>query len=109
MQTDRWDVQFFGFNESNSAMDSLARHSMDLIVVDYSLGCETGIDVLNRIRTAGVECPVIMVSGHDRKEIREECMQHGAVGYFVKGALDVPAMIDCVDDAISKYSQLQSQ
>lgn len=108
LKSDRWDVEFLGFHESEPAMQALARHPVDVIILDYSLVTEMGIDVLRKIRISGSDCPVIMMSGHDTDEIREECLENGAADYFVKGAVDPDALIDSIDRAISEYLLLKS-
>ena len=45
------------------AMNLLAKDKFDIIFSDYRLGAVTGIDVINNVRGAGIDTPIILLTG----------------------------------------------
>ena len=58
--------------------------AIDVIVVDWMLPGVQGIDVISRLRSAGVEKPVLMLSALGRSEHRIEGLDQGADDYLAK-------------------------
>ena len=58
----------------------------DLIILDYTIGTETGIDILKRLKRKtpnGIhEIPVLMLTGHEQHQLA--CLEAGAAGYITK-------------------------
>ena len=69
----------------------------DVILLDYDLGRETGLDILARLRaepqSAGI--PVVFLTGADRPAERERFLAHGAAGVVSK-PFDPMALADQV-------------
>lgn len=58
--------------------------SIDIILLDWMLPGISGIDVVTRLRGAGVEKPVLMLSAFGRAEHRIEGLDQGADDYLAK-------------------------
>lgn len=56
----------------------------DVIILDRMLPHLTGIDVVTRLRVAGVEAPVLMLSALGRSEHRVEGLESGVDDYLAK-------------------------
>lgn len=56
----------------------------DLVIVDISLGAESGIDLIKHISTKHDDLPMLVVSMHDESLYCEKAMQAGAMGYVMK-------------------------
>lgn len=67
---------------------AVLRHDHDIALFDYSLGAETGVDLLREVQAAGSTMPVILLTGHDSPEIDEAAMRAGAVDFLSKSTLD---------------------
>jgi len=61
-----------------------APNEIQMVLMDYYLRTGTGLDVLRNIRDAGVELPVIMLTGGKDFRIAVEAMRYGVVDYLVK-------------------------
>jgi DNA-binding NtrC family response regulator len=55
-----------------------------IILMDYYLRSGTGLDVLRDVRAAGVDLPVIMLTGGKDFRIAVEAMRYGIADYLVK-------------------------
>lgn len=58
--------------------------AIDVIVADWMLPGITGIDLIARLRAAGVEKPILMLSALGRSEHRIEGLDRGADDYLAK-------------------------
>lgn len=78
--------------------------SIDLILLDYQLGAESGVDLLNAMQIDKTikNTPVIMVSANENPDFLELCFSSGAADYIIKPvnlsllALKVSALIRSV-------------
>ncbi len=78
-----------GFDINTAANGELARAAIqagdfDLILLDIWMPDIDGISLLREIRKQGIECPVVMISGHGTVETAVEAIQHGAYDYLEK-------------------------
>jgi CheY-like chemotaxis protein len=64
--------------DGNEAMTKLAQSSFTMAVLDWQLPNLHGVSVLRQLRASGVNIPVIVVSGLDRKEITDDLESLGA-------------------------------
>lgn len=61
----------------------------DIVILDYYLNSISknaidGLETLERIKTANLQIPVIMLSSQDKIEVAVNCMKHQAFDYIVK-------------------------
>jgi len=66
------------------ALVAIRKHSFDLIISDIVLEGEKGTDLLCKIREAGIECPVVMVTGFPNLDTASEAVRYGAFDYISK-------------------------
>ena len=67
-----------------AAMDLLGRLAVDLVIIDYRLGTTTGLDLNRRMKAAGFDVPVIIVSGAIDDATVIEAMRAGVKDVVVK-------------------------
>jgi PAS domain S-box-containing protein len=67
-----------------AAMELLGRVPVDLVVIDYRLGTTTGLDLNRRMKAAGFDVPVIIVSGAIDDLAVIEAMRAGVKDVVVK-------------------------
>lgn len=68
------------------ALELATSRQWDVVLLDISLGSESGIDLLDEVRKAAPRLPVLMVSGHREEEFAVRCLRQGAAGYVSKTA-----------------------
>lgn len=59
----------------------------DVILLDYLLGEENGLEVIGRIRQADVITPIVFLTGRGDEEVAVAALKSGASDYLVKGHL----------------------
>ncbi len=65
-----------------------AKEHFDVYLVDYKLGKETGLELIQKIKSLQKHAPVIMLTGMNTGSLANEAMQLGASDYLVKGEFD---------------------
>lgn len=66
------------------ALDYLRVHPVDLVILDMYMPQMNGLDVLRRLRAAGVSTDVIMITAASDTATVEAAMRLGVVDYLVK-------------------------
>lgn len=66
------------------ALSAIHNQTYDLIISDIVLEGEKGTDLLRKIREAGIECPVVMVTGFPNLDTAAEAVRYGAFDYISK-------------------------
>ncbi len=66
------------------AREAVSRQPVDVAVVDYKLGAETGIEVLDDILATNALVTPVMVTAYGNIERAVEALRHGAYDYVVK-------------------------
>lgn len=70
-------------------LSSVEEESYDCILLDYRLGSETGLALLEHLRqSAACDTPVIMLSSMEDEKLMLSCLQAGAQDYLLKGDLN---------------------
>ncbi len=58
----------------------------DLVLLDISVGPDSGIELLDELKQLAPRTPVLMVSAHREEEFAVRCLRQGALGYVSKSA-----------------------
>ena len=80
----RSDIEVDRVCDGETGLQRAGDPSIDVIVLDRMLPGIGGVEVLARLRTAGVEKPVLMLSALGRSEQRIEGLDGGADDYLAK-------------------------
>jgi len=83
LRGEHFDVQFA--EDGDAALD-IVRHRPppDLICLNIELPKKNGMDVLREMREAGIDIPVIILTGHDQVKDRVRGLEAGADDYISK-------------------------
>jgi len=69
---------------AREAVQRLAESPTDALVVDYSMPRSSGVDLVRALRAAGVEIPIVMVSGVATPEEQKAAWEAGVDAYMDK-------------------------
>jgi len=72
------------FAEPGGALDAVKGHSYDLVVSDLKMPGMDGVELLRRIRQAGSDVPVILMTAYGSVSSAVEAMKLGAFDYIQK-------------------------
>lgn len=72
----------------SEAVEWLAGHNVDAVLLDLGLPDSSGIDTVRRFFHEAGQWPLIVLTGHDDLNTGVEAIQLGAQDYLVKGHLD---------------------
>ena len=81
----RYDLEWA--SEFNDALMKISRKDHDLFLVDYRLGIQNGLELLQVLQERGYPVPVILLTGKGDYEIDLQAMKSGASEYLEKGNL----------------------
>lgn len=73
----------------------------DLIFMDVVLPDGNGLALTRRIRAAGVNAVVVVMTSHDLPEYRDEAIRCGANHFFGKGSIDLSTIFGIVDSMLA--------
>ncbi len=84
----------------------LERHVYQLVLLDYSLGDGTGLELLAEIRRDTPQTPVIMITAHNDFSLAVECTKQGACD-FVPKPFSLRDMLPKIEKAIAAVENAQ--
>ncbi|CAD5270640.1 Signal transduction histidine kinase [Alteromonas sp. 38] len=75
---------------SADAIDALQRRNFDLCLLDYLLGAENAVDVLEVLKSNQFNLPVVILTGQSDSQVDELVMRAGAADYLQKTEIESP-------------------
>jgi len=73
--------------------DAVLSDDYDACLVDYRLGANTGLDLLEEVNAqGGVRAPIILLTGQGDLEVDLHAMEAGAADYLSKDQIDAPLL-----------------
>ena len=80
-----YEVNGFYAASTKEAIKLMSLEKMDLIISDYRLEQETGLEFLKRMRTLNHQIPMIIISGYADEEFIKNAMELNIIqDYFIK-------------------------
>jgi len=95
----------FQANDGKEALDLLARHTFDLILLDLELPDMSGVDILRLVRGYSRPPAVVVVTARSSSQQAEGLVHEGAFDYLVK-PFNGPRLVTTVNNALS-FAALQ--
>ena len=74
------------------AMESLAKDDFDIIFCDYRMGALTGVDFIKNIRGAGIDTPIILLTGMSDQHVDDAALEAGSSDFISKTAITPDAL-----------------
>jgi PAS domain S-box-containing protein len=94
-------------NNFSEAINAMLKSHYDIYLVDYRLGRDSGMDLLNEAIKSNCTEPIIMLTGKGDFMIDEEAMRLGAADYLVKDTLNGQVLERSIRYAIAQNRALQ--
>jgi PAS domain S-box-containing protein len=94
-------------NEYQTAIDKIRTRSYHLYFVDYRLGNETGLELLQEAAAMQCDQPIVLLTGKGNKAIDIKAMQSGATDYLVKSDLNTEKLERCIRYSLDRAESLR--
>jgi response regulator RpfG family c-di-GMP phosphodiesterase len=78
--------------------------TFDVCLVDYRLGADSGIDLARELVGDGSTTPIILLTGHDDRELDDRAANAGATDFLVKGEVSAATLERAIRYAIASHA-----
>lgn len=95
-------LQLVHVGRLDAALDRLRQEMFDLVLLDFGLPDSQGMDTLTRVQNAGVNLPIVALTGLDDRAFAVEVVRAGAQDYLVKGRFDSDLLIRTLHYAVER-------
>jgi DNA-binding NtrC family response regulator len=86
--------------------EKIQKGGFEVLLSDIKMPKMDGTELLEKVMAAGIDCPVIMISGHGTIETAVECIKKGAYDYIAK-PLDLNRLMITLRNALDKSTLIQ--
>lgn len=97
--------QVISASNEKECLDNL--DSCDVVLLDYYLNNENGIDILRKIKAKNPTIPVIFLSGQEYVNVAIRSLKYGAFDYLEKSKLNFNRIMDIIHAAIDYQESLK--
>jgi len=94
-------------SEYKTAISQIRAKAYHLYFVDYRLGNETGLELLQEAAAMQCDKPIILLTGKGNKAIDIQAMQSGATDYLVKSDLNPEKLERCIRYGLDRAESLR--
>ncbi len=84
------------------ALDRMRERCHDVYLIDFRLGADSGLNLLKEAHDAGVNAPMILLTGLGDNNVDMEAMRAGAEDFLVKGKITAQQLERAVRYAIER-------
>ncbi len=86
-EAEQFDFQLDWVDNFQSGLQEIAKNQHDVYLLDYRLGKENGLDLLQAAVKNGCAKPIVLLTGLGDHEIDQQAMKSGASDYLEKGQM----------------------
>src|SRR6478672_13414714 len=94
-------------NSYKTAIDKIKAGAYHLYFLDYRLGNETGLELLQEATAMQCDSPIVLLTGKGNKAIDIKAMQSGATDYLVKSDLNAEKLERCIRYSLDRAESLR--
>lgn len=91
------------------ARDLLHHQHFDCVLLDFRLPEQNGLSLVRQLRQAGVDIPIIVLTGQGDEQIAVDLMKAGASDYMVKTRVTAGSLTQLLRNAIRIYQAEQRE
>lgn len=95
-------------NTYDDAISKIRSKGYDIYFIDFLLGNQSGLELLQKATLFGCEEPIILLTGRGNKAIDIEAMKNGATDYLVKSELNPDKLERCIRYSLERNASLKS-
>ncbi len=88
---------------ASKAKQRMVNEDFDIFLIDYRLGAENGLDIIQYAQSKGVLKPFILLTGQDDAKLDINASRIGAADYLVKAELNGSMLERSIRYALSQY------
>jgi CheY-like chemotaxis protein len=85
--------------DGHVALDEVARHGFDVILMDVQMPELDGLEATRILRERGVETPIIAMTAHAMQGDRDKCLKAGMNSYISK-PIQPEEVFQAIEDAV---------
>jgi two-component system chemotaxis response regulator CheY len=86
------------------ALRCMTRTKVDLVLLDWKMPNLSGLEFLKKVRSLGVQVPIVMITGESDKENVKDAMMAGVSGYIIK-----PVTKEILGEKLSKLGIVKGE
>ena len=94
--------KIFEAKNAKEAYEAISKKKFDLIILDYNLPGENGIEIIQDI-LKDKSIPIIVLTGMGDEDIAVEFMKAGASDYIAKSNLSISSMQRSISNVLEKH------
>ncbi len=97
-----WDVKVFTATNVDTGEKMIAAQKFDLILLDQLLKTNPGFGVIRKLRQAGIDLPIIMVSNLKDESLSSEFLQARVNDFLPKPELSAAKLQKSIEGVLNK-------
>lgn len=101
-QYEDFDFDIEALSSTKGLRDLLRKIELDIILIDYSMPGESGLDFLRSVADDKRVPPIIMLTGSGDELIAKEAILAGAYDYFLKSRIEANALGTAIRECLDK-------
>ena len=96
------DTELTHVGSMSDAEKHLAKHGVDIILLDLGLPDAQGLTVVRRVREVAPLVPLVVLTGMDDESLAAQALQEGAQDYLVKGQIETRGLLRSLRYAVER-------
>src|ERR1700691_200416 len=97
-----FNVQLTQLESMTAAETHLAKHAIDIILLDLGLPDAQGLEAIRRAHAAAPGVPLVVLTGLDDESLAVQALQLGAQDYLIKGQIETRGLLRALRYAIER-------
>ncbi|MEX6502741.1 EAL domain-containing protein [Pseudomonas zhanjiangensis] len=89
-------------------IEAIDRQHYDLLLIDFRLGAEDGLELIAHAQRQQVRTPIILLTGQGNDELDANAIEMGAADYLVKGQIDSQLLARSIQYALGRAQAMQA-
>ncbi|SDH85552.1 PAS domain S-box-containing protein/diguanylate cyclase (GGDEF) domain-containing protein [Pseudomonas benzenivorans] len=95
-------------SDFQQGLEAIERQHYDLVLIDYLLGAESGLDLIAHAQSRRVHTPIILLTGQGDDELDANAIEMGAADYLVKGQIDSRLLARSIRYALGRAQVIEA-